>query len=62
MVREVAGLPEVVGRDEELASIATFVDGPVDGPSALVLEGEPGIGKSVLWLAGVDRARSVFAL
>jgi DNA-binding CsgD family transcriptional regulator len=58
MTREVEGLPEVVGRDEELASIAAFVEGPIDGPSALVLEGEPGIGKSALWLAGVDRARA----
>jgi DNA-binding CsgD family transcriptional regulator len=56
MAREVEGLPELVGRDEELAWIAAFVDGPIDGPAALVLEGEPGIGKSALWLAGVDRA------
>ncbi len=50
-------MPVVVGRDEELASIAAFVEGPIDGPAALVLEGEPGIGKSALWRAGVDLAR-----
>jgi DNA-binding CsgD family transcriptional regulator len=49
---------EVVGRDEELASVRAFVDGASDGSAALVLEGEPGIGKSTLWLAGVDYARS----
>jgi DNA-binding CsgD family transcriptional regulator len=48
---------EIVGRDQELASVRAFVDGASVGPAALVLEGEPGIGKSTLWLAGVDRAR-----
>ena len=48
---------EIVGRDEELASVAAFVDGTWDGPATLVLEGEAGIGKSTLWLAGVEHAR-----
>jgi DNA-binding CsgD family transcriptional regulator len=48
---------DVVGREEELSSIAEFVDEVRDGPSALVLEGEAGIGKSTLWLAGVGYAR-----
>jgi DNA-binding CsgD family transcriptional regulator len=48
---------EVVGREEELASVAAFVDEGREGPVALVLEGEAGIGKSTLWLAGVERAR-----
>jgi tetratricopeptide (TPR) repeat protein len=48
---------EIVGRDRELASVGAFVDGAGVGPAALVLEGEPGIGKSTLWLAGVERAR-----
>jgi DNA-binding CsgD family transcriptional regulator len=47
----------IVGRDQELASVGAFVDGAGAGPAALVLEGEPGIGKSTLWLAGVERAR-----
>ena len=50
--------PEVVGRDEELAVVAAFVHGALDGPTVFVLEGEAGIGKSTLWQAGVDRARS----
>jgi DNA-binding CsgD family transcriptional regulator len=49
---------EIVGRDEELASVAAFVDEVPDGPVALVLEGEAGIGKSMLWLAGVGYART----
>jgi DNA-binding CsgD family transcriptional regulator len=48
---------EIVGRDQELASVRAFIDGANAGLAALVLEGEPGIGKSTLWLAGVERAR-----
>jgi predicted ATPase len=47
---------EIVGRDEELGSVHTFIDDVRDGPAALVLEGEAGIGKSTLWLAGVEHA------
>jgi DNA-binding NarL/FixJ family response regulator len=46
----------VLGRDDELAAIATFL---ADGPSpaaALVLEGEAGIGKTTLWLRAVEQA------
>jgi predicted ATPase len=50
---------EVVGREDELASIGGFL-GEVDPESsALVLEGEPGIGKSTLWLAGVEQAHTL---
>jgi DNA-binding CsgD family transcriptional regulator len=49
---------EIVGRDEELTSLHAFIDEVRDGPSALVLEGEAGIGKSTLWLAGVEHART----
>jgi DNA-binding CsgD family transcriptional regulator len=47
----------VVGREEELGSIYVFLDQTADGPAALVLEGEAGIGKSTLWVAGVEAAR-----
>ena len=47
----------VIGRDQEIGSIEAFVEGLVDGPAALVICGEPGIGKTVLWRAGVDGAR-----
>ena len=44
----------VVGREPELAAIDRFLDG--GAPRALVLEGEPGIGKTTLWREGVRRA------
>ena len=49
---------EIVGRSEELASLHAFLCEARDGPDALVLEGAAGIGKSALWLAGVEQARS----
>jgi Cdc6-like AAA superfamily ATPase len=51
----------LVGRDEELDAVRAFLADVVDGPAALVLAGEPGIGKTVLWEAGVDEARGAFA-
>src|SRR5215212_5050019 len=51
-------MSEIVGRDEELASVHVFIDQARQGPVALVLEGEAGIGKSTLWLAGVEHARA----
>src|SRR5688500_12961152 len=55
-VNEVA--MDVLGRDQELSSLRAFLDGPAAGDvSAFVLDGEAGIGKSTLWLAGVDAAR-----
>jgi predicted O-methyltransferase YrrM len=50
-------MSEIAGRDEELASLYAFVDEVREGPAALVLEGEAGIGKSTLWLATVEHAR-----
>src|SRR5712691_4963818 len=49
---------EIVGREEELTSLHAFLDRTATGPAALVLEGEAGIGKSTLWLAGVEHARA----
>lgn len=46
----------VVGRDAELAAIEAFLARESGSPAALLLEGEPGIGKTTLWRAGVDRA------
>jgi DNA-binding CsgD family transcriptional regulator len=48
---------EIIGRETELSVVQGFLDRPVDGLQALVLEGEPGIGKSTVWLAGVTAAR-----
>ena len=48
---------EVLGRERELESVYAFLERPVEGLAGLVLEGEAGIGKSTLWLAGVSAAR-----
>ena len=50
----------VVGRDGELGSIQAFLAEVEQGPAALVLSGEPGIGKTILWEAGVEQARERF--
>jgi predicted ATPase len=47
---------EVIGRETELAAVAAFLDAVPDGPSALVLEGEAGIGKTTIWQTGVEQA------
>jgi ATP/maltotriose-dependent transcriptional regulator MalT len=52
--------PEVIGRDQELAAIEAFLDRAADGPGALVLSGEAGIGKTILWENGVELARRTF--
>jgi DNA-binding CsgD family transcriptional regulator len=51
---------ELIGRDAELVSIKGFLDAVDAGPAALVLSGEPGIGKTVLWELGVQEARMRF--
>src|SRR6266511_1421468 len=48
---------EVLGRARELGSVYAFLDRPVEGLAGFVLEGEPGIGKSTLWLAAVTGAQ-----
>jgi predicted ATPase len=49
------GTFDLVGREAELQKLDQFL-GRADG-GALVIEGEPGIGKSTLWEAGVAAAR-----
>jgi DNA-binding CsgD family transcriptional regulator len=46
----------IVGREDELRAVSDFVRTSAR-PSALVLEGSAGIGKTTLWLAGVAEAR-----
>src|SRR5262249_59710410 len=43
--------------DAELSAITRFLDSLAARPEILVLEGEPGIGKTTLWLAAVEQAR-----
>jgi len=49
----------VISRRVELAAVADFLASAASGPSALVMEGEAGIGKSTVWLAALDRAREL---
>jgi DNA-binding CsgD family transcriptional regulator len=44
---------EILGREAEVAEIAGFIGSVRDGPSALILDGAAGIGKTTLWSAGV---------
>jgi DNA-binding CsgD family transcriptional regulator len=53
--------PEIVGRDDELAELAQLVEEIVRDPRHVVLQGEPGIGKTILWRHTVDEARAAAA-
>jgi DNA-binding CsgD family transcriptional regulator len=46
----------VIGREPELVAIERFLAGSHEGPTALLIEGEAGIGKTTLWQAGIDAA------
>ena len=52
------GRGPVIGREDEVAVLANFLAAGRDTSEALVLDGEAGIGKSTLWLAGVEHARA----
>jgi DNA-binding CsgD family transcriptional regulator len=49
--------PQLVGRDAELIRVAAFASGLHHGARALVVVGEPGIGKTALWRHGVEACR-----
>ena len=46
----------VLGRLVESRAVGKFLASAATQPAALVLEGEPGIGKTTLWLAGLEQA------
>jgi hypothetical protein len=46
----------VIGREQELAAVDRFLAGDASR-AALVLSGEPGIGKTTPWEAGIATAR-----
>jgi DNA-binding CsgD family transcriptional regulator/DNA polymerase III delta prime subunit len=54
---EATGVGEVVGRERELEELEEFLDSAREAPQALLLEGEPGIGKTTLWRAAVESGR-----
>jgi DNA-binding CsgD family transcriptional regulator len=47
----------IVGRDGELATIAETLAGNTNGLRVLLIEGEPGIGKTTVWKHGIEQAR-----
>ena len=51
----------VIGRDNELAALEAFLADVEPGPTALVLSGEAGIGKTILWEVGVREADGDYA-
>ena len=46
------------GRPIEGRSVKSFLTSTAAGPSALLIEGEPGIGKTTLWLAAIEQAKT----
>jgi DNA-binding CsgD family transcriptional regulator len=48
----------VVGRDVELAALEALFGELAGGTRLLVIEGEPGIGKTTVWQEGIDRAEA----
>jgi DNA-binding CsgD family transcriptional regulator len=56
--RRAAGVPTLVGREEERRRVEHYVDSVPSGAAPLVIVGEAGIGKSTLWTHGVARARA----
>ena len=49
-------MTQLVGREAEQAAIARLLTPAPDGPRALLLEGEAGIGKTILWKAALSTA------
>ena len=49
-------MTEVFGREAELAAVRALAESAATGRAVLQIEGEPGIGKTTVWEAGVDAA------
>lgn len=48
----------LIERAEELSTLTRFLDDLPKGPAALLLEGEAGIGKTALWIEGLQASRA----
>jgi hypothetical protein len=48
---------EIVGREAELETARAFIDSVCDGPAALFIVGEAGIGKTSVWSSCLHYAR-----
>ena len=51
-------MAETIGREGEIGVIARFIERVPTGPVALTIEGEPGIGKTTLWVEAVRAAEA----
>jgi DNA-binding CsgD family transcriptional regulator len=51
-------MPGMVNRPLEIRAVSEFLQSATHQPSGLLIEGEPGIGKTTLWLSGVEQARN----
>ena len=51
---QIEATPELVGRDRECARLEEFVGSVPHGARALLVRGEPGIGKTTLWRRGLS--------
>jgi DNA-binding NarL/FixJ family response regulator len=49
----------VIGRSDDLRAIAQYLEVAGTRPSALLIDGEAGIGKSTLWVSALERAAEV---
>ena len=49
---------QIIGRQSELARIGNFLARIPSGSRTLVIEGDPGVGKTTLWFAGNESAAS----
>jgi len=47
----------MASRPIEEAALNEFLDAAASAPAALLVDGEAGIGKTTLWVAGLQRAR-----
>ncbi len=56
------GAFEAVGREAELASLATWIADVGALPAAIVLEGEAGMGKTTLWRHGIELATQTYRI
>ena len=48
----------MIGRQREFAAVVRLLSALPSGPGAVLLEGEAGIGKTLVWQAGVEEARA----
>jgi len=47
---------QILGRHDELAAVTRFLDSSTEWPAAALIEGAPGIGKTTVWLHGIESA------